>query len=123
MLGQPHRLVAEPVGREGGVDEERRIEPAERDAELHDALTGLGAGAERAVGLADPAAGREVAAVDVDRGAGDEPRRVAREVDGRGRGDVVDVTGDRQRRAHRRPRRCPGVGITSGAMQLTRINR
>ena len=35
VLGQPHRLVAEPLGRERRVDVEVRVERAERDAELH----------------------------------------------------------------------------------------
>ena len=125
VLGQPHRLVAELLGRERRVVVEVRVERAERDAELHDSRSRerFARGDPAAVGGAAPAAGGEVAAVDVDRRAGDEARPVGREVD---RGAPR-----RRRRARRSAaasspagrRRCPGVGITSGAMQLTRMRR
>ena len=37
VLGKPHRLEPEPLGLERAVDEERRVEPAECDPELHGA--------------------------------------------------------------------------------------
>ena len=71
-----------------------------------------------------PAAGREVAAVDVDRRAGDEARRGrVGEVDDRGRAtsSTWPATGSGVCTGRSSP--MPGVGITSGAMQLTRIMR
>ena len=101
VLGQPDRLVAEAFGRERGVEVEVRVERAERDAELHGApSTASPAVVYPPASAATPSARREVAAVDVDRRAGDEPRPVRREVDGRGR-DVVDIARERERGLHR----------------------
>ena len=93
-----------------------RVQGAEGEAEPHVLQAPVGSRCQPPAALFPPSTCRVVPVTNL--------LTIAAEVD-RGRRDVVDVAPARQRRLHLEGRSAPmpGVGMTSGAMQFTRISR
>src|SRR5438270_538308 len=118
MLRQPHRLEAEPLGLVDDLEEERRVEPAEGDAEVQGAHVPSGKRRQPPDAHVPPSTCRVVPVTKRDRAPArytaapatsstcpDSPSGAVVVTDAPSRGPT------------------PGVGIRSGAMQLTLIRR
>src|SRR3954469_1876874 len=116
MLGQPHRLEAQPFCLVDDVDEERRVQPTECDPELQGAQLPSGNRCHPPDAHVPPST---CTVVPVMKRAPRPARKTAAAATsstwpGRRTGDVVTESPSSGP--------TPGVGIRSGAMQLTRMS-